>query len=147
MTQFTALPVLLEVQRSEFLKEATYLTLALDGSTSSRNVKLMAISVINEVGDSILVSFIQTRASTGEAIVKAIKEDLRALGLVEILSEKIAFIISDGCYTQLKVNRLLIEFFKSDENPDQNIQTVTCSLHHGGKQKYKFQMIIKRLKL
>ena len=53
---------LLQAQRAEFLEKSLFVTLALDGTTTRRNIKLTSLSLIDEEGNNIHLSFMHNKA-------------------------------------------------------------------------------------
>ena len=100
------------------------------------------MTVFDQIGDSILLGFILQRsenwtptsqggASTAAAQHELVVKELTELEIIDILSEKISFLLSDSCNTAKSLNTKLAAEFESRSSHGKPVHKIGCSMHHG----------------
>ena len=114
---------LLEIQRGQFLANASKLMLSFD-ATSLHQDSVLALGIFDAASfDFLCVEMKKTDAKCGEDIAKEMHHMIVKLGL----ADKTMCIITDRCRSQEKANRLLIDLL--NEQAGRNVFAVICHMH------------------
>lgn len=90
------------------------------------NKQATGIVFLTPTGKSFALALYPTYVKKADEMAAQIYKKLRGLSFWPILKKKIQFIVSDGCASQLKANKLIIEMMKKD---GVKAHELVCQMH------------------